>query len=85
MDNSKNPQNCWEFWNCPKEIRENCLAYKLNAGKECWCFAEDFKPSPLCPKVQHNFEHCWDCPWFKKLNPDFHKEESVEPPEKETN
>jgi hypothetical protein len=56
------PQNCWEFWNCPKKIRDNCPAYTTNSGRDCYDLAEDY-----CPKVTNQFKHCQECPWFKKI------------------
>jgi hypothetical protein len=64
-------QNCWEFQNCSKEIREGCPAYQT-AGRECW-----FVASHYCLKHKCDFEYCWECPWFKKLNPDFYKKRVV--------
>lgn len=64
--NKEEAKNCWEFWNCPPEIRENCPAYQTNSGQECWLVAKDF-----CPRRKTKYKHCWECPWFQKLNPDF--------------
>ena len=72
----KEPQNCWEYWKDTKETRENCPAYKTNSGRECWLIASTKCPrvnqdKPNCPKVDRGFKYCWECPWFKKLNPNF--------------
>ncbi len=64
--NNKEPQNCWEYWNCPKETREKCAAYKYNSGKECWMIASAAEPH--CPRVGRDFKYCSECPWYKKLN-----------------
>jgi hypothetical protein len=56
------PGNCWEYWDCPKEIRENCPAYTTDSGKDCFNLAKDF-----CPKLKNDFDHCWECPWYMKL------------------
>jgi len=56
------PQSCWEFWDCPKETRDKCPAYRRNAGKNCFNLAMDF-----CPKVTNEFKHCWECPWYKTV------------------
>lgn len=66
MDN-KEPQNCWDFHNCPKDIRDNCVAYKMNLGRKCWAVAS-YVPEG-CPKTYRDFKYCCDCLWFKKLNP----------------
>ena len=64
------PQSCWEFWDCPKEHRDNCPAFLTYHGKECYNFAEHY-----CPRVKKDFDRCWECPWFKKIRPDFKFEE----------
>jgi len=70
----KEPQNCWEFWNCDINIREECPAYTSNSGKECWRVAGHFvTKTKKCPKIMHEFKTCFECPWFKKLNPDSDK------------
>ncbi len=33
---TKVSQNCWNFMDCAKKTREQCLSYNLNMGKECW-------------------------------------------------
>ena len=60
--NNMEPQNCWEFWDCPAEIRDICPAFTTKSGRECYDLAKDF-----CPKLKKEFEHCWECPWYKKV------------------
>ncbi|MBI5389764.1 hypothetical protein HZB01_05295 [Candidatus Woesearchaeota archaeon] len=62
------PESCWEFWHCPKNVKEQCLAYKLDAGNRCWLVSVEF-----CPRAHQEFSNCMACPWFKKMNPDFGK------------
>ena len=62
----KEPKNCWEFMYCPPEARKECVAYTMKRGRKCWLVA-----SVMCPRVKRDFQHCWECPWFKKLNPDY--------------
>ena len=62
-------KNCWEFWDC--KVKETCPAYTTDSGRECWYVAGSLSKSPKCPKVKNMFKACWECPWFKKLNPDF--------------
>ena len=61
-------QNCWEFWNCPKEVRDQCEAYTSNCGRECWMvvghIVTKFKK---CPKLSNVYKNCTECPWYKKL------------------
>ena len=66
---NKEVENCWEFWDCPVEMRVKCPAYTLNAGKDCFNLATDF-----CPKLKKKeFEHCWECPWYKKVQQDLNQ------------
>lgn len=65
---TKQPQNCWEFQNCPKDIRDNCPAYKMKLGRKCWAVASNVKEG--CPKTYRGFSYCCDCLWFKKMNLD---------------
>lgn len=64
MVKEKEPQNCWDFWQDPKKLREKCPAYQTHSGRECWFVATEY-----CPRLKREFKYCWDCPWFKKLNP----------------
>ena len=66
-------QNCWEFQNCSKEIREGCPAYQTDSGRECWFVAFHYCHIHNC----RDYEYCWECPWFKKINPDFDKKRVV--------
>jgi hypothetical protein len=64
-------KNCWEFWDCPKEQRDKCPAFLTYNGRECYNFAENY-----CPILNNKgFRRCWECPWFKKISPDFKLEE----------
>ncbi|MBW6441217.1 methyl-accepting chemotaxis protein [Patescibacteria group bacterium] len=58
------PQNCWEYWDCKKYIRENCEAYKTDSGKECWLVAAGH-----CPRSkERGVKDCQDCRWYKINN-----------------
>ena len=67
MTSALEPENCWEFWNCPDEARDTCLAYTTDSGKECFHVA-----ATTCAKVLvgHDYQHCWQCPWYERINPD---------------
>ena len=66
---AKEPKNCWDFFKC--KAKEKCPAYQNDAGRECWFIASSFCQSNGCPKVKRSMSNCAECPWFKKLNPDF--------------
>jgi len=66
------PQNCWEFWGCQEVVREQCYAYRLNVGKECWRVTESIVPKPeQSPRIKNQIPYCGECDWFKKIKPDF--------------
>jgi hypothetical protein len=62
-------QNCWEFMECPIKTREQCLGYSLNMGKGCWFICQVNKGS-IAGRIG---DGCFNCPWFKKNNPDLVK------------
>ncbi|MBU0504031.1 MAG: hypothetical protein KKG43_06565 [Candidatus Omnitrophica bacterium] len=66
MDN-KEPQNCWEFYNCPEETRKKCPAFPSD-GKKCWEVAGSFDGLG-CPKTKGmGMMFCVrNCVWFKKM------------------
>ena len=60
----KDPQNCWEYMKCPKNLRDKCEAYTEGYGKECWLLPKyNLKGCPAHP------DSCFNCPWYKKNNP----------------
>lgn len=63
---NENAENCWEYWGCPKDVRESCDAYKLNFGKKCYLISPD-----LSPCRETIFKNCWECPWCNRIAPDF--------------
>ena len=75
----KEPQNCYEFHNCPEETRNECPAYMYEVGRGCWRIASDFIEEG-CPKLRYGggkergIMFCMKkCEWFKKLNPNIDK------------
>lgn len=70
MANNKEPQNCWEYWNCPTEIKQKCDAYKIDSGRVCWEIAKcfDIDSDPKCPQVKNKFKYRSNCPWYKVVN-----------------
>ena len=59
----KTPQNCWEFMNCPQDVKENCEAYSRNLGQECWLVAQDVGTG--CNGFNKH-KGCRNCPWYIK-------------------
>jgi len=56
--------NCWDYWDCKKEVRDKCPAYISNSGRECWVIS-----SGKCPRSkERGFEDCKECAWYKKMN-----------------
>ena len=48
MDN-KESQHCWEFHNCPEEVKMKCPAH-MYSDEKCWIIASSFC-GRNCPKV----------------------------------
>lgn len=61
---------------CDIKAREKCPAYTTDSGKECWFVASHYKVGG-CPKSKGNYENCFKCPWFRKLNPSFEENKSA--------
>ena len=62
------PQNCWDFLECPKEIRDKCLAYQKKLGDTCWFIITDGEKG--CHSY-FKYDGCFNCPWYKKNNPNW--------------
>ena len=63
-------QNCWEFKNCPQEVKLLCPAYEYKMGRDCWMIAISDNDKG-CPETKEGgLDFCIDkCLWYKKLNP----------------
>jgi len=67
MDN-KEPQNCWEFYNCPEETRKKCPAYEYKMGRECWLIASTFAGEGCRKTKDIGLMFCVSqCGWYKKV------------------
>jgi len=58
-------ENCWEYVDCPKKVRDACVVFSSKNGKECWF---SFDLSEGCPALKEK-GGCFFCLWFKKKNP----------------
>ena len=61
----REPQNCWEFYDCSEEAKEKCLVFQNDMGKECW-FVCNIKE--INNKNTEKFKNCFECDWYKKIN-----------------
>lgn len=57
-------ENCWEYWGCNEEMKNNCSVFKSDLGKECWLGLD-----PYLTKAEREFKDCWGCPWYLKQHP----------------
>ncbi len=69
-DKEMTPDNCWVYWECPKEMRDIWPAYTLDSGKDCFNLTNDF-----CPKLEKDFKHCWEYSWYRQVKSFDEKEE----------
>ncbi|MBI4706493.1 MAG: hypothetical protein HY761_01005 [Candidatus Omnitrophica bacterium] len=75
MEDNRKAESCWEFLDCPDEVKSMCPAYKTNSGNECWMVAASFMATDTrCPRAGKDFKRCWECSWFKEANPNFGKQ-----------
>ncbi len=69
---NKEAKNCWDYWDCSLDARKKCNVYIYGSGNYCWMFESIYlKKHEQSPKLKYNYENCWECPWFKLLNPKF--------------
>lgn len=68
MINKNEVKNCWEFWGC--KTKEKCPAYITDSGAECWMVTNPRNNNSDCPRTSDKIEHCWECEWYKKFNPE---------------
>ncbi len=58
--------NCWDYMDCPKEVRDRCPAYPRH-GRDCWkmpntmCAGGRYRLSTLAEKVAF----CRICEFYK--------------------
>ena len=61
----KDPEKCWEFFNCPKEKKEKCIVYHLDVGECCHLFLNHIGKECYAYKL---YNKCVNCPWYEKNN-----------------
>jgi hypothetical protein len=61
-------EHCWEFMNCPKDMRIECPAYQSESKEPCWELNQ-VGGKDGCGILGT----CKNCPWFLKKNPDCNK------------
>ena len=54
------PENCWDYKNCPSGVRKDCIAYKLGLGSKCWEVSRY--------GLEKNLPYCPRCTWYLKLH-----------------
>lgn len=57
--------NCWQYMDCPTEIKETCEVYLANMGDQCWLLMHIKRGCPASKK----YDGCLNCPWYKEKNP----------------
>jgi hypothetical protein len=57
-------ENCWEYINCPLDMRKQCLAYTSDTTEDCWILNQVGEK-----KDKSNIlSACKSCPWFLMNN-----------------
>jgi len=62
-------EHCWEYMNCPQDIRKECLAYESDVKESCWVLNQ-VGGRDGCSILNT----CKRCPWFLKNNFNLNKE-----------
>ena len=63
-----NYRNCWEFWNCSNESKEECDAYNLKLGRNCWSISARYCLRNLAKISKKKINTCLKCLWYANLN-----------------
>ena len=70
----KEAKTCWAYWSCDPRIMQKCYAFLYGTGIRCWELAGTGCKDPYCFLLKKAYRYCWECPWFKKVNPGFFKQ-----------
>ena len=54
-------ETCWQYMNCPHDMRKECIVYKTDMKESCWILNRTGGCGILAA--------CQHCPWFLKNNP----------------
>ena len=63
----KKHQNCWEYWHCKDDAKAQYPVYKSKDGRKCWVYIHSLDVFDWA-KPKKEYENCFDCPWYKKVN-----------------
>ena len=69
LSNIDTSERCWEFMNCPQDIRKECVAYESDAKEPCWVLNQAMGRDGCAI-----LNTCKRCPWFLKNHPNLNKE-----------
>ena len=60
---------CWEYLDCPQEVRENCQAYTSRNGKECWMVSEKRCGGGTASRgsIEEKLVECSRCEYYTKV------------------
>ena len=59
--------NCWDYFRCDREDREQCPAFKEKAGTHCWDAAiMETKIINSGVGTFDDLKRCWECEFYRK-------------------
>lgn len=64
--NGKKYNQCWEYWDCPKDFQKKCSVYKAKDGTRCWIYTDNLKVFDWA-RPKRKFESCVKCPWYNAI------------------
>jgi hypothetical protein len=56
--------NCWDFMDCPENLRRDCWVYRLNFGKQCW----NLKEKARREFNWNNTGGCFNCKFYDHIS-----------------
>ena len=65
----KKSSSCWVIRKCPKETREVCPAWELQAGNLCWLISGTICQGRVQKNWQNKMKICRQCKVFRSMLP----------------
>lgn len=59
-------QNCWEYWNCKKELQAQCPIFNSEDLKKRRLYTDNLQVFDWV-RPRRDFDDFIDCPWHKRM------------------
>ncbi len=57
-------ETCWQYLNCPQDMRKDCMVYQTDMKEPCWILNQTGDGCDI-------LRACKTCPWYLKSNTEF--------------